>query len=32
MSPYDSATGAAPVQAKTTLIDPFGRSIDYLRV
>jgi len=32
MSPYDSATGAAPVQAKTPLIDPFGRSIDYLRV
>jgi cyclic pyranopterin phosphate synthase len=32
MSPYDSSFGAATVHPKMPLIDPFGRTIDYLRV
>jgi cyclic pyranopterin phosphate synthase len=33
MSPYDSGFGgAAPRPARTPLVDPFGRTIDYLRV
>ena len=32
MSPYDSGPGAATIHARQPLVDPFGRSIDYVRV
>ncbi len=32
MSPYDLGLPAAPAQANQPLVDPFGRTIDYLRV
>jgi cyclic pyranopterin phosphate synthase len=32
MSPYDSGLASPAVSAKAPLVDPFGRSIDYVRV
>jgi cyclic pyranopterin phosphate synthase len=32
MSPYDSGFGGATIHARQPLVDPFGRTIDYLRV
>ena len=32
MSPFDSASGATTLAARQSLVDPFGRTIDYLRV
>ena len=32
MSPYDAVAATTPVRARQPLVDPFGRTIDYLRV
>ncbi|MGZ3273839.1 MAG: GTP 3',8-cyclase MoaA [Caulobacteraceae bacterium] len=32
MTPFDANVAGAPAKARTALVDPFGRSIDYVRV